>query len=458
MISRRDVLKLSGAAAVSAALPALAQDSVPPDYRLEIAPVTVDLSPHHKVRTVAYNGEVPGPLLRLKEGRPVTIDVTNHTDRPEVVHWHGLFLPVAVDGSMEEGTPPIAANTTARLTFTPRPAGFRWYHTHTMAMGDLTRSQYGGQHGWLMIEPREQPGRYDQEFFLALHDWGGHLLASDDGAMNPVYEIATVNGKMLGAGEPLRVRQGQRILLHVLNSSPTEVHWLALAGHELRVLALDGNPVPSPQVVPILRLAPAERVCALVEMNNPGVWVLGEVRRHVQAAGMGIVVEYAGQGGTPRWQQPADLIWSYAQFASAQPGPEPTQSPTIVPLVFESKFRGHGAMEAWTINGKSYPDSGVAPLEQGGRYRLQFINKSGDAHPLHLHRHSFELRSLGAPLAATRGSGPNSLRGILKDVVLVDSHTTAEVEFTADNPGDTLFHCHQQDHMDLGFMMLFHYA
>ena len=195
-----------------------------------------------------------------------------------------------------------------------------------MAMGDLTRSQYGGQHGWLMIEPREHPGRYDQEFFLALHDWGGHLLASDDGAMNPVYEIATVNGKMLGAGEPLRVRQGQRILLHVLNSSPTEVHWLALAGHELRVLALDGNPVPSPQVVPMLRLAPAERVCALVEMNNPGVWVLGEVRRHVQAAGMGIVVEYAGQGGTPRWQQPADLIWSYAQFASAQPGPEPAQS------------------------------------------------------------------------------------------------------------------------------------
>ena len=186
---------------------------------------------------------------------------------------------------------------------------------------------------------------------------------------------------MLGSGEPLRVRQGQRILLHVLNSSPTEVHWIALAGHELRVIALDGNPVPSPQVVPMLRLAPAERVCALVEMNNPGVWVLGEVRKHVQAAGMGMVVEYAGQGGTPHWQQPADLIWNYAQFASAQPGPEPAQSPTIVPLVFESKFRGHGAMEAWTINGKSYPDSGVAPLEQGRRYRLQFINKSGDDSP-----------------------------------------------------------------------------
>ena len=83
-----------------------------------------------------------------------------------------------------------------------------------------------------MIEPRDNPARYDQEFFLALHDWGGYLLASDDGAMNPSYAVATINGKALGFGEPLRVKQGQRILLHVLNSSPTEVHWMALAGHQ----------------------------------------------------------------------------------------------------------------------------------------------------------------------------------------------------------------------------------
>ncbi len=458
MISRRDLLKLSGLVGLAPSISAFAQESAAPDYKIEIAPLTLELSPRRSLRTIAYNGQVPGPLLRFSKGQAVTIEVMNRTDRPEIVHWHGLFLPTDVDGAMEEGTKPIPPNTSARYTFMPRPSGFRWYHTHTTAMGDLTRAQYGGQHGFLMIESRDNPGRYDQEYFLALHDWDGHLVASDDGTMNPSYNLATINGKVMGFGEPLRVRQGQRILLHVLNSSPTEVHWIALAGHTLRVVALDGNAVPTQQTVPMLRLAPAERVCALVEMNNPGVWVLGEVRKHVQAAGMAMVVEYANQTGSPQWQQPAALIWNYEQFAADQSAGESADSPIIIPLLFESKFRGHGSMESWTINGKSYPDSRAEPLNACRRYRLRFINKSMDDHPLHLHRHSFELCSLGAPLAPARTAAARSIRGIIKDVVLIDSQTQAEVEFTADNPGATLFHCHQQNHMDLGFMMLFNYA
>jgi FtsP/CotA-like multicopper oxidase with cupredoxin domain len=458
MISRRDLLKRSSVAGLVQLFPAFAEGLAAPDYKIEIAPVTLDLSPRHKLKTTAYNGQVPGALLRLKENRPVTIEVTNRTDRPEVVHWHGLLIPPDVDGAMEEGTPPIASNSSARYTFTPRPAGFRWYHTHTMAMNDFTRAQYSGQHGFLMIEPRDNPARFDQEFFLALHDWDGYLLASDDGAMNPSYAVATINGKAMGFGEPLRVKQGQRILLHVLNSSPTEVHWIALAGHSLRVVALDGNPVPISRTVPMLRLAPAERVCALVEMNNPGIWVLGEVRKHVRALGMAVAIEYENRQGNARWEQPPDLLWNYEQFAAAQPSDASIESPIDIPLVLESKFRGHGAMEAWTINGHSYPDARVAPLIQGQRYRLRFINRSVDDHPLHLHRHSFELRNLGASLAAEQGAPQKDIRGIIKDVVLVDSQTRAEVEFTADNPGATLFHCHQQNHMDLGFMMLFDYA
>jgi FtsP/CotA-like multicopper oxidase with cupredoxin domain len=114
--------------------------------------------------------------------------------------------------------------------------------------------------------------------------------------------------------------------------------------------------------------------------------------------------------------------------------------------VFDSKFRGHGAMEAWTINGKSYPEASVTPLRAGERYILKLINASADDHPLHLHRHTFELRAAG------------KRSGVMKDVVLVDAHTTREIEVIADNPGPTLFHCHQQNHMDLGFMMLLNYA
>jgi FtsP/CotA-like multicopper oxidase with cupredoxin domain len=438
-------------AAASAALPRRAH-SLAADYTLDIAPCTLEISPKHSIKTIAYNQQIPGPLLRFKEGKPVTIDVTNHTSNEEIVHWHGLFLPSDVDGAMEEGTPMIPPGGHARYTFTPSPSGFRWYHTHTFAGEDLKKAQYTGQHGFLLIEPRQNPATYDQEVFLALHDWDGEMTGSADGSMNPEYKFSTINGRVLGFGDPLRVKQGQRVLLHILNSSPTEQHWLAFAGHQFRVIALDGNPVPSPQLVPMLRLAPAERVCAIVEMNNPGVWVLGEVRKHIQAAGLGIIIEYANSIGKPTWQQPENLLWNYSQFAATIPATSAPLDPgniVEIPLVFESRFAGHGAPDHWMINGKSWPNTGTVLLTRGQRYRLKFKNLSSDDHPVHLHRHSFELRNLP--------KNPET-RGVLKDVVLVQAKTEVDVEFTADNPGPTLFHCHQQNHMDEGFMMLFHYA
>jgi FtsP/CotA-like multicopper oxidase with cupredoxin domain len=408
LITRRQILKLSGLTVAAAALDVPAQQPAPADYTIDIAAFELDVAAHRTIKTIAYNRQVPGPLLRLKEGRPVTIDVTNQTGNSDVVHWHGLFLPPAVDGAMEEGTPMIPAGGRARYTFTPRPSGFRWYHTHVFAGKDLHKGQYTGEHGFLLIEPRDNPARYDQEIFLALHDWDGQLLASGDGAMDPVYEVSTINGRVLGFGEPLRVKSGEQILLHILNSSPSEVHWIALAGHQFKVVALDGNQVPQPQVVPMLRLAPAERVSALVEMNRPGAWVMGEVRKHIMAAGMGIVVEYAGSSGKPQWDQPDQLTWDYLLFAAAGPASSAQPETVTIPLVFESKFAGHGAMDHWTINGKSYPETASPVLTAGQRYRLAFNNRSTNDHPVHLHRHSFELRKL---------PGHPEIHGILKDVI-----------------------------------------
>jgi FtsP/CotA-like multicopper oxidase with cupredoxin domain len=436
-------------AAATAALPRQVHAFADADYVLDIAPYSLEVSPHRIIKTIAYNQQTPGPLLRFKEGRPVTIDVTNHSANDEIVHWHGLFLPSEVDGAMEEGTPHIAPGGSARYTFTPRPSGFRWYHTHTFAGHDLKKAEYTGQHGFLFIEPREDPARYDQEFFLALHDWDANLLGNEDGSMDPAYSVSTINGRTLGFGEPLRVKAGQQVLLHILNTSATDPHWIALAGHQFRVIALDGNPVPQPRVVSMLRLSPAERVCVVVEMSNPGVWVMGEVRKHIMSAGMGIVVEYADHSGKPQWQQPNSLSWDYLQFASPHPALPSDASVIEIPLIFESKFTGHGSMDQWMINGKSFPNTETVTLNRGQRYRLLFKNRSSDDHPVHLHRHTFELR---------RFSGQPETHGILKDTVLVAANTEVDVEFTANNPGLTLFHCHQQNHMDLGFMMLFRYA
>ena len=279
----------------------------PADFNLQIAPMMVELAPQVVISTIGYNNKVPGPLLRTREGRSVTVDVVNDTDVPEYVHWHGLFVPPEVDGVEEEGTPPVPPHGTRRYQFVAKPAGSRWYHSHTAAMMDLHRGSYTGQFGFFMIDPANDPGRYDQEVFLALREWQYFLSTMDQDEMGadpgdskperpatldlrpnglevsaPLYSI---NDKMLGAGEPLRVRSGQRVLVHLLNASAAQIHRVALPGHKFQVIALDGNPVPAPQAVEVIEIAPGERVDAIVEMNNPGVWILGEIRNAARQSG-----------------------------------------------------------------------------------------------------------------------------------------------------------------------------
>jgi FtsP/CotA-like multicopper oxidase with cupredoxin domain len=421
------------------------------DYSLEIAEIDWELSPKKKIRTAAYNGQIPGPLLRLTEGKPAIIEIMNRLDHEEIVHWHGLWIGAVVDGAMEEGTPALPAGLSYVVQFTPKPAGLHWYHTHAMAHRDLKRGLYTGQSGVLHVDAAGgDAGRYDQEQFIVLQDWEPYYTASDDGSMMVSYACASINGKMLGHGEPIAVREGQRVLLQVLNASATEVHWLALPGHKFQVLALDGAPVATQATVETLRLGPAERITALVTMDAPGVYVLGEPRKDFRDAGMGVVVEYAGRNaggaGKPQEPGPEKLAWDYRVFG--EPAPAQQTPDVAIPLVFTSRFKGHGALDEWMINGRSWPDGDPILLRYGRRHRLIFDNRSVDDHPVHLHRHKFELVSI-------RGAATG---GVHKDVVIVEAGTKIEADLVPTNPGDTLFHCHQQDHMDMGFMALFKYA
>jgi len=417
-----------------------------PDYRIEINEIEWELSPKKKVRTAAYNGQIPGQSIRLQEGKPASIEIVNRLDHAEIVHWHGQWIPPDVDGSMEEGSPTIAPGGQTRIAFTPSPSGLHWYHTHAMANHELKHGLYSGQFGPLYVEPRTNPGQFDHEQFLLLHDWEPYYSASDDGSLMVNYVAGSINGRMLGYDAPIQVREGQRILFHIVNASATEAHWLALPGHRFQVLALDGRPVPKQTKVDTLRLGPAERVSALVTMDTPGVWIMGEPQASFRNSGMGTVVEYAGRSGKPQFTAPDRLQWDYRAFAD--PAPASYKPEVTIPLVFTSRFQGHGALDRWMINGKSYPELAPVLLREGLRHRLVFDNRSMDDHPIHLHRHAFELVSI-------KGA---ALSGVLKDVVIVEAGTVVEADLVANNPGNTLFHCHQQDHMDSGFMALFRYA
>jgi FtsP/CotA-like multicopper oxidase with cupredoxin domain len=461
----------------------LRQMDVSADYSLTIATKPIELAPKHIVSVTTYNGQFPGPLLRFKEGQRVTVDVHNETDVPEQLHWHGQTIPSDVDGAAEEGTPFIPPHGSRRISFVPKPSGFRFYHTHVRAGSDLSRGQYSGLVGPVYIEPKENPGNYDREVFLTMKEFeptfsrGGDMdmdflspaaivkslkdtgesamKASLAKGMPKGYEVGygafTINGRMLGHGEPVRVKHGERVLFHILNGSAGEIRSLALPGHSFLILAMDGNPLPGPVRVPGLWVGTAERISAIVEMNHPGVWVMGDIGDDDRHHGMGIVVEYAGYKGKAQWVTSKPFKWNYANFG------QPHGLAKDPDEVFEMSFaKDNAAVEGfnrWTINGIAYPSDQMMAtpmfhLREGKRYRLRMRNASDDIHPIHLHRHTFEL---------TKVAGQQT-SGVMKDVVMVGGYQELEVDFAADNPGLTLFHCHQQLHMDYGFMSLFDYA
>jgi FtsP/CotA-like multicopper oxidase with cupredoxin domain len=430
-MTRRDLLKY--AAAVPATFVA---GETAPDFTLHISEINAEIAPKRFVRTFAYNGKIPGPLLHMTEGKPVTVEVVNETHRPELVHWHGFHVPSEVDGAHEEGTPMIQGRDRRRYTFTPNPAGTRWYHTHAMAGHNLQIGSYTGQFGMAVVEARSDPARYDLDLPIIIHDWDPFFLAE----MDIDYRAFTINGHMLGAGEPVRVKRGQRVLFRVLNTSATMSHHLALPGHTFQVIALDGNPVVNSRPVPVLELAPAERIDAVVEMASPGVWIFGEENPKQRAAGAGIVLEYAGATGRPQWKQPGPFVWDLTVFGKTEPAEEPA---VRIPLTIEPGVNGN----LWAINGKSFPNTDAINLRGGARNRLVLENRASMDHPVHTHRHTFEI---------ARYAG-KSMSGVFKDVVLVPAHQTVEVDLMANAPGPSLFHCHQQFHMDFGFMAVMRY-
>lgn len=318
----------AGAAPVKTSSAGDAPPGGEPDHTIRIATGLVELAPEKIVSTTLYNDQFPGPLLRLKEGQRVVVDIHNDTDTPELFHWHGQFLPPEVDGAAEEGTPFIPPHGSRRIAFVPGPAGFRFYHTHLRSGGDLNVGQYTGQAGPVYIEPKREPGNYDREVFLVLKEFA------------PVF---SKGGDM----------------------------------------AADF-------------LAPDSRV------------------RELERAGEEPMKESLANGAAHGYEVGYQLFSINGTAFSMEKGR---------PLSCRPLFK----------------------IREGRRYRLRMRNASDDIHPMHLHRHSFELTKIAGRATA----------GILKDVVMLGGYQEMEVDFTADNPGLTLFHCHSQLHMDFGFMALF---
>ncbi|HLE43960.1 MAG TPA: multicopper oxidase family protein [Methylomirabilota bacterium] len=460
------------------------------EIRLEARELTWELAPGRTIKAMAYNGRIPGPEIRVKEGERVRVVLTNALAEPTTIHWHGVDVPNPMDGVPDVTQKRVEPGETFVYEFEARPAGTRWYHTHAEEHRQLDL----GLAAPLVIEPAgPDPFPFDREYTLVLDDWatgtgrslpptregtaggrggmggmmgpmggmmGGGMGRMMEGMMSrggmggmmgggrtPAYDTMTINGKAYPATEPLRVQTGERVRLRLINASAEHTHVVRLAGHRLKVTHTDGNPLAQPVEVDAVPIAPSERYDVQTVVDRPGAWFLHCAQPGHPGAGEQVLVVYEGhEGRTPEAavQGVAGLdLWHYRWGRGRDVLRRASGAERRFELLLSGGMMGS---DIWTINGKQYPHTDPLRVRKGDRVRVRFENHSMEAHPMHLHGQSFKVRAVnGARYAAP----------IVKDSVDVDAHMGAvEIEFTAHNPGDWFLHCHKPMHMEGGMITL----
>ena len=489
-LSRREVLQFAGRLGLGVAglslggmaLVRRGAASTVREIELETRPVTWELAPGRSIAAMAYNGRIPGPEIRVKEGDRVRVVLTNRLPEPTTIHWHGVNVPNPMDGVAGVTQKRVGPGERFVYEFEARPAGTRWYHTHFEEHRQLDL----GLAAPLIIEPATpDPFPFDREYTLVLDDWatgaahpvpltpegtaggrggmggmmgrmGGMMGGGMSGGMmggmmgnahTPAYDTMTINGKAYPATEPLRVERGERVRLRLINASAEHTHVVRLAGHRLQVTHTDGNPLVRPVEVDAVPMAPSERYDVHVVGSRPGAWFLDCLQPGHVGAGERAVLVYAGHEGTTPEALPSGLsgldLWHYGWGRGRDVLPRASGAERRFDLLLSGGMMGS---DTWTINGKQYPRTDSLRVRRGDRVRIRFENQSMEAHPMHLHGQSFRVLAVnGARYAAP----------LVKDTVDVDAHMGAvELEFTAHNPGDWFFHCHKPTHMDGGMITL----
>ncbi|MCB2192697.1 MAG: multicopper oxidase family protein [Deltaproteobacteria bacterium] len=429
----------------------------------------------------AFNGQTPGPVIRVREGQRLNISLKNRLLRPTTIHWHGLPVPNSMDGVPDVTQAAVPPGESFSYRFRARPAGTYFYHSHFGYQLDQ------GLYGALIVEPTRPVGGWDREEVLLLADWvvadgggtatvprrspmGGMMgrgmmgrgmmgrgmmgrgmrrgtLPPDGPLTEPYYQGYAVNGHLYPSGPPIRVKKGDKVRLRLINASSSTTYDLCLAGHRLTVLALDGQDV-TPKTFDVVRLAMGERVDVEFVADNPGAWLLQAHDTGLGESGLAVAVVYQGRQNSPpkgpRFH-PGLSLATYWDLAAARPKAHPAGNPQ---RWYRQVLSGGMHSPYWSINGRLYPDSERLSAAPGEKVRLSYFNRSMIAHPMHLHGHFFRVVNYALP--------PE--RWLVKDTAIVEPMRRLDVEFVADNPGNWFHHCHNLYHMEAGMANLVTYT
>ena len=452
-MNRRQFIGVGAGWAAILALPAPAAGS-PKVQRLVLAPARQPLvgAPNPATPVWAYNGTVPGPELRFRQGHRLRIEVENRLEVETTVHWHGIRLPNAMDGVPHLTQKPIAARGGRFLyEFDLPDAGTYWYHPHLGSPEQVGRGLYGA----LIVEESEPP-RVHRDVVWVLSDWRLDKDASivpdfmsfmDASHAGRIGNTVTVNGAIR---ESFGVRAGERIRLRLINASNARIYGLTFEGHEATLIAFDGQPV-APRAAGRVVIGPAQRADLILDCSRePGSRHRVVDDFYPRLAYRLLDLSYSADAPlrdefAPALRLPANTVLAADLSSAAHHG-----------IVFGGGMMGNmpggmGGMMGggkgrmiWTVNRNAVPehDHTHAPLltlARGRSYVLELVNDTAWHHPIHLHGHVFQVIE-------------GERKGTSGDTVLIDPRSRAGIAFVADNPGNWMLHCHVLEHQASGMM------
>ncbi len=408
-------------------------------YRLEAGDVEWEIAPGRTVRGYGFNGQVPGPILKAKQGVPLEIEFTNRLPEPTVVHWHGLRIPAAMDGT-EVVQRPVQPGETFTYRFTPPDAGTFWYHPHANETEQLEKGLYGA----LIVRAADE---------LALD--GEKILVFDDLRVDRSGRIAKFGGLMdrhngregnvrliNGTSEPeFAIAAGQIERWRIVNASSARYVRLSLGGHPFQIIGTDGGFIEAPVPAEKVLLPPGDRVELAV----------GPFAQEGDIVGIDDLPYYRGTGkkgverfGTirigPRKASTARLPPRLREIAPLVTGP--TSVTRTVTLGFRPSLRRGFD---FVIDGERHHHD--EPVNVGELQVWDVVNTTQIDHPFHLHGFFFQVLEINGQKPAFRS---------LEDVINVPPKGTARIAwYPDDRPGMWMYHCHILEHHAAGMMAHF---
>ncbi len=412
-------------------------------HRVQLAP-----DPLPMTDVWAYEGRIPGPEIRVPQGKRVTQTLVNALPQPTTVHWHGIRIDNVMDGVPDLTQPAVAPGQSWDYDFAVPDAGTYWYHTHNRTVEQMARGLSGP-----LIVTEAQPPDVDRDMTLHLSDWRmvdpAQIRTDFDNRMDQSHagrlgNYLTINGQQELITE---VKHNDRLRLRLINAATDKVITLAVQGLEGWVVALDGMPLaaPKPLEPSDLTLAPAQRVDLIVDVTatqGQDAYLIEKLGESGYLLGQFPV----RAGATPRRDAPEPLPPNPAQATLAD-----LDAPSAPLIMDGGAMRGlrrafyKGDLldgralaqqgQFWALNGTAgLPEAPLAEVSLGDTLRLPLQNNTAFPHAIHLHGHHFR------EVLADGSLGP------WRDTILVQPATAREVIFVADNPGDWLLHCHMVSH------------